>query len=102
MNYKIISRKKTFERLFGLQVSIMNTRYDEKKNAVADISVTKSEKGLKIKFTDNGPLFNPNEIDAIFNPEDPVRNIGIRLVNKACKEMEYHSVLGLNVLSILM
>lgn len=30
MKYKIISRKKAFERLFGLQVSIMNTRYDEK------------------------------------------------------------------------
>jgi Na+-driven multidrug efflux pump/anti-sigma regulatory factor (Ser/Thr protein kinase) len=81
--------------------NIVKHGFNGKKNAVADISVTKSEKGLKIKFTDNGPLFNPNEIDAIFNPEDPVRNIGIRLVSKACKEMEYHSVLGLNILSIL-
>lgn len=42
------------------------------------------------------------ELDAIFDPEDPVKNIGIRLVSKSCREMEYHSLLGLNVMSITM
>lgn len=36
------------------------------------------------------------ELDAI------LKNIGIRLVSKSCREMEYHSLLGLNVMSITM
>jgi len=40
------------------------------------------------------------EVDTIFNPEDPAHNIGIRIVRKTCKEMEYQALLGLNVFSI--
>lgn len=34
-------------------------------------------------------------------PDNPLKGDLIRLVNRACKEMEYHSVLGLNILTIL-
>jgi len=34
--------------------------------------------------------------------EDPVRNIGIRIVRKVCRSMEYYPLLGLNVLTIKM
>jgi anti-sigma regulatory factor (Ser/Thr protein kinase) len=76
--------------------------FSGKKGEAVDISVTKSKEELIIKFKDNCRLFNPKELDAIFDPEDPVRNIGIRLVSKSCREMEYHSLLGLNVMSITM
>ena len=55
-----------------------------------------------MKFKDNCRHFNPEEIDAIFDPSDPVRNIGIRIVRKVCRSMEYYPLLGLNVLTIKM
>ena len=82
--------------------NIVKHGFTQKKDSVIDVSVTKSDEDLIIKLKDNCRLFNPQEIDDIFNPEDPVKNIGIRIVRKTCKEMEYHTLLGLNVLSITM
>lgn len=82
--------------------NIVSHGFTGKSGESVDISITRTKDGLIIKFKDNCPLFNPEEIDAIFDPKDPVRNIGVRIVRKVCKEMEYHSLLGLNVLSITM
>lgn len=82
--------------------NIVRHGFTGKKRDTVDISVTKDSDELIIKFKDNCKLFNPKELDTIFNPEDPSSNIGIRLVRKACKEMEYSTLLGLNVLSITM
>ena len=76
--------------------------FPENKKGVIDISITKCDEELIIKLKDNCRLFNPKEIGDLFTPEDPAKNIGIRLVRKTCKEMEYHPLLGLNVLSITM
>lgn len=85
-----------------LAVNIVKHGFKGKKGEALDVSVTRLEPGLIITFKDNCPLFNPEEIVAIFDPGDPVKNIGIRLVRNECKQMEYHSLLGLNVLSISM
>jgi len=82
--------------------NIVTHGFTGRKGESIDISVTKSPEDLIIKFKDNCPLFNPEELDAIFDPEDPAKNIGVRIVRNVCKEMEYHSLLGLNVLSITM
>jgi anti-sigma regulatory factor (Ser/Thr protein kinase) len=83
-----------------LASNIVKHGFTGKSNSVVDISVVKSPEELIIKLKDNCKLFNPEEIDAIFVPEDPVKNIGIRLVRKVCKSMEYYPLLGLNVLTI--
>lgn len=80
--------------------NIVSHGFTGRKNESVDISVTVSGEELIIKFKDNGVLFNPKEIDDIFVPEDPARNAGIRIVKNISKEMEYHSLLGLNILSI--
>ena len=82
--------------------NIVKHGFTGKANSVVDISVIKTEEGLQMKFKDNCRQFNPEEIDAIFDPEDPVRNIGIRIVRKVCRSMEYYPLLGLNVLTIKM
>lgn len=82
--------------------NIVKHGFTGKANSVVDISVIKTEEGLQMKFKDNCRHFNPEEIDAIFDPEDPVRNIGIRIVRKVCRSMEYYPLLGLNVLTIKM
>jgi LytS/YehU family sensor histidine kinase len=70
-----------------------------KKNSV-DICVIYKKDELLIRFKDNCIAFNPKEREAIFNPEDVTANIGIRLISKISKRMEYQFVLGLNVLSV--
>lgn len=82
--------------------NIVSHGFTGKKGESVDISVTNTPEGLVIKLKDNCRLFNPAELDTIFDPEDPAKNIGIRLVSRVCSEMEYHSLLGLNVLSITM
>ncbi len=36
----------------------------------------------------------------LLNPEDPSRNIGIRMTGKIANDMSYQNMLGLNVLTI--
>ena len=69
------------------------------KNSV-DICVVYKEGGILIRFKDNCKPFNPRERESIFNPEDVTANIGIRMVARLSNRMEYHFVLGLNVLSV--
>jgi Histidine kinase-, DNA gyrase B-, and HSP90-like ATPase. len=80
--------------------NIVRHGFSKKSNSVVDIAVVSTVNGLIIKFKDNCEHFNPSECETIFNPEDPSHNIGLRLVNKVSKEMEYQSLLGLNTFSI--
>lgn len=82
--------------------NIVRHGFTWRKSESVDFSVTKTSEGLVIKLKDNCRLFDPAELGNIFDPIDPAGNIGIRLVRKVCREMEYHSLLGLNVLSITM
>ena len=82
--------------------NIVRHGFTGKKDSVVDVCLLMIDDELNIRFKDNCPLFNPAEFEAIFVPEDPCKNGGIRLVRKTCKEMEYHVLLGLNVLSIVM
>jgi len=76
--------------------------FTNKKNSIVDVCLLIIDGELSIRFKDNCALFNPAEFEAIFVPDDPCKNGGIRLVRKTCKEMEYHTLLGLNVMSIVM
>ena len=80
--------------------NIVRHGFSKKSNSVVDIAVVNTDHGLIIKFKDNCEHFNPSECETIFTPDDPAHNIGLRLVNKVSKEMEYQSLLGLNVFSI--
>lgn len=82
--------------------NIVKHGFTNKKNSVADVCLIITGEELAIRFKDNCHLFNPAEVEAIFVPEDPCKNGSIRLVRKTCKEMEYHTLLGLNVMSIVM
>lgn len=98
-----ISKKTAFhaglciEELAG---NIVSHGFSGKKSESVDISIIRSDDELTIRFKDNCPLFNPKELNAIFDPEDPAKNVGVRIVRNICDEMEYHSLLGLNILSI--
>ena len=72
---------------------------DEKKHDM-DVRVVSMKDGIMLRIKDNCKPFNPVEMNKLLNPEDPTKNIGIRMVSKLSDEFSYQNMLGLNVLTI--
>ena len=72
----------------------------KKKNYTIDLFVSVENEDLTLRIRNNTVQFDPIKAYAPFNPEDPAKNVGIRMVNKLAKEMNYQSSFGMNVLSI--
>lgn len=74
---------------------------DRKKHTV-DIRILISEDRLTLRLRDDCLLFDVKERGERFrqNPEDPMANIGIRMIMKMSKELIYISTLGTNNLIV--
>lgn len=70
----------------------------KKKHKEIDIYVCAENESVNIRIKDNSVAFDPHT--KIVNSDDPTINIGIRMVSKLAKEMNYQNTFGLNVLSI--
>ena len=72
----------------------------KKKNNTIDIycDVDDNTKQVYLRIKDNAASFDPHT--KIQNSDDPTTNIGIRLVSKIAKDMNYQNNFGLNVLTI--
>ena len=68
-------------------------------NYSVDVRVVVREE-LTIRIRDNCPAFDPKKYIDQFNPADPAKNIGIRLIAKKAKEMIYQNVAGINTLLV--
>ena len=66
------------------------------KNKRIDVFVLIDKDNISLRIRDNSIAFNPTTRSIIFNPEDPCKNIGIRLVSKISKEMTYQNLFGFN------
>ena len=73
---------------------------DRRKHSIDIRVVCKGEDELLLRLRDDCRAFNPKEFSGLFESEDITRNIGIRMVSKISKSMEYQNMLGLNVLTI--
>lgn len=71
-----------------------------KKNKLSiDIYVSVIDDKVILRIRDNAPNFDPqSKLGEVEN--DPCKNIGIRLVSKIAKQMNYQNYFGMNVLSI--
>ena len=60
------------------------------------------ENGVILIIKDDCIPFNPKELYEITKPdsEDPLANIGIRMVFGLAEEVDYQNLLGLNVLTV--
>ena len=67
-----------------------------------DIRVIYIGDQLTLRIRDNCKFFDPSEHTKVLSEDDEVKNIGIRLVYKISKEVDYQNLLGLNVLTIKM
>ena len=69
----------------------------KKKNKTIDIFVSVDNDEVNIRIKDNAVPFDPH---IKLNNDDITKNIGIRMVAKIAKDMNYQNTFGLNVLSI--
>ena len=72
---------------------------DKKKHSI-DIFVLVKNDDVLIRIKDDCVGFDPNTRAKIFNPDDPCKNVGIRLISKLAKSMNYQSTFGMNVLTL--
>lgn len=72
---------------------------DRKKHMV-EVIVSIRDGNILLRIKDDCAPFNPKEWFDMTSPEDPVSNVGIRLVYRIADEVEYQNMLGLNVLTI--
>lgn len=72
----------------------------DKKSHHAVIECIDFEDKLVLHIMDDCVAFDPLSKDLIFNPEDPAKNMGIRMVQKLAREIKYYRMVGVNVLTI--
>ena len=72
---------------------------DQRSHSV-DIRVVFKSSGLQLRIRDDCIPFDPHERIKRTDSSDPSSNIGIRLVFQIAEDVEYQSILGLNVLTI--
>ena len=74
-------------------------RKDRKKHSV-DVRVVHKDDTVILRIKDACVPFDPAERQNIVTPEDPTKNIGIRMVYAMAEDIKYQNILGLNVLTI--
>ena len=72
---------------------------DRKRHSV-DVRVVYMEDTLILRVKDDCVPFDPAERKDLMDPDDPSRNIGIRMVYRIADEIDYQYLLGLNVLTM--
>lgn len=72
---------------------------DDKENTV-DIFAYIENDEISMRLRDNCVPFNPKERLEAFSNDDPFKNIGIKMVSKIAKEMNYQTTFGMNILTI--
>ena len=72
---------------------------DKKKHSV-DIRLTCTEGRIILRMRDDCVAFDPSQHARILNPEDGVKDYGIRMVYDLAKEVNYQNLLDQNVLTI--
>ena len=72
----------------------------DKKIHSVDIRVVNKNDDLILRLKDDCAPFDPAARRNMLDPEDPAKNIGIRMVYGMTDKIEYHNILGLNVVTI--
>ncbi len=72
---------------------------DHKRHSI-DIRVVHKDDDIILRIRDDCVPFNPKERKALTDPNDILKNAGIRIVYQIAKSVEYQNLLGLNVLTI--
>ena len=74
-------------------------RADNKSHAV-DVRVVHKGEDVILRVKDDCVPFNPQERAELLDTQDMTRNIGLRMVMRIAKSVDYQNLLGLNVLTM--
>ena len=72
----------------------------KRKSLSAEIFVNVHEGKIDMRIMDNAPRFDPAVKLGYPDPDDPCKNIGLRIVARIADDMEYRSTFGMNVLRV--
>ena len=72
---------------------------DNKKHTI-DTFLAIENDDISIRLRDDCVAFDPKSKIEMMNPSDPCKNIGIKMVAKVSKDMNYQTTFGMNVLTI--
>ena len=97
-----IDKKKSYAAGLCVEEMTRNALHNTKSkhSPSVDIFVSCEENNVTIRIRDNTTEFDPKTRLSAFDPCDPCKNIGIRIVSGIAKKMNYQSRFGMNVLSI--
>ena len=68
----------------------------DKKEHFVDLKIRIENDSVMIRFRDNCQPFNPKDRIEMLKDNEPEHNIGLRIVSRLSKNMEYTHVLNLN------
>ena len=72
---------------------------DNKKHLV-EAQIVYKEGDITLRIKDDCVPFNPKERAKIISPNDPMKNIGVRMITKIADELIYQNLIGLNISTI--
>jgi anti-sigma regulatory factor (Ser/Thr protein kinase) len=72
----------------------------DEKDHMAEAHVVYKDGNIMLRIKDDCIPFDPMERAAMFDPDDPFRNMGLKMVIDLAKEITYQNMMGLNVLTI--
>jgi len=72
----------------------------DKKSHSVDVRVTRKDDDVILRLKDDCIPFDPGERQQLTEGDDPAKNIGIRMVFRIARDVQYQNILGLNVLTV--
>ena len=72
----------------------------DKKSHSADVRVVLKDEDVILRIKDDCVPFDPGERQRMADGSDPAKNIGIRMVFRLARDVQYQNILGLNVLTV--
>ena len=72
---------------------------DKKKNNMIDVLACIENDEVYLRLRDNCVPFDPHTKLKMYT-DDPLKNVGIKMVSKIAKQMNYQTTFGMNVLTI--
>ena len=78
--------------------NVLEHGFGKSHNYYADIRVVIREEELTVRVRDNCREFDPRKRIDAFDPDDPGKNIGIRIVAQIAKAIDYYNNAGANTL----
>ena len=72
----------------------------DSRSHTVDLRVTHKGKDVILRVKDDCIPFDPGERLRMAQPEDAVKNIGLKILFQTAKDVQYQNILGLNVLTV--